>query len=234
MSNKLSINDLNSFIDTASESLTCNQECQKLKKEEELKKKLMQAKMNYIMGQQKIQQAEEKYMKYTYGQSAYDEKLEEDLTDKAEVIAEAYIYNFNQDVDNTVTKVDSYNSLLLNFKNVLDLYSKYKKENIVLFRQLKDDVSDVATNERKTFYEDQGIGALTFWYYILLVLYIVVVICFGVFCLIFPSTYSTISKIAVLLVLFILPFLMNKFFIWTMILVHKLYAQLPKNAYLKL
>ena len=130
------------------------------------------------------------------------------------------------------TKIDTYNGLFLNLENVYDLYDKYKKRNVELLVELKDETNDVLTNERKTYYEDQGIDKLKFYYYyFLLTIYIVCIVLFGFFSLKYPSQYSIIARICIFILLIILPFV-SSFILGNFIyLLHETYNLLPKNVY---
>ena len=157
---------------------------------------------------------------------------EAQLQEQAETLADTFEETFNEDSDKIETQLDTYNGLFLNFKNVSELYEKYKKENDKLFNQLKNDTNNVLTNERKTYYEDQEIDNLKFFYfYILLVVYIICVVCFGFFSLRFPSQSSFIQKIIIFVFLIILPFI-STFVLGKLInLVYEVYDLLPKNVY---
>ena len=79
------------------------------------------------------------------------------LQEKAEEISNKFIEFFKTDSQEIKTQIETYHGLLLNFKNVVDLYLKYKTENVELVKNLKQESSDILTNERKTYYEDQKI-----------------------------------------------------------------------------
>jgi hypothetical protein len=115
---------------------------------------------------------------------------------------------FNEDATKIQTQIDAYNGLFLNYENVVDLYKKYKRENEELFIEVKDETNDILTNERKTYYEDQQIDSLKFYYYYFLVtIYVICVMSFGIFSLIYPSQSTTTIKIVIFLFLIALPFI---------------------------
>jgi hypothetical protein len=122
--------------------------------------------------------------------------------------------------------------LLLNFKNVVELYLNYKKENVHLIKDLKDETSDVLTNERKTYYADQKIDGLkSFYFYFLLTIYVICVICFGVFSIMYPSQSDWKIKVATFIGFILLPFF-SKWILGKIIyLIYNLYELLPKNVY---
>ena len=103
-----------------------------------------------------------------------------------------------------------------------------------LIKQLKDDSSDVLTNERKTYYQDQGIDNLKFWYYyVLLTIYIIIVAGFGVFSFIYPSQMNWKYRFAILIGLCVLPFVSTYLLDFFLKLLHYLYELMPKNVRLQ-
>ena len=156
-----------------------------------------------------------------------------ELQTTSEALADQFSETFDEDSAKIETQIDTYNGVFLNFKNVFELYEKYKKENAKLFNQLKNETNDVLTNERKTYYEDQQIDNLkSFYFYILLVVYIICVVCFGVFTLKYTTNWSSfIQKIIILVFLIILPFI-STFVLGKLInFIYEVYNLLPKNVY---
>ena len=136
-----------------------------------------------------------------------NEMMEPQYRAEAEDLAEKHKKSYNTEVSKINTLLDTYNKLLVNYKNIEELYNKYKKENSLLFNQLKNHTNDILTNERQTYYEDQEIETLNgFYFYILWIIYIIVVICFAIFSLIYPSQISFIIRILLLCVFIVLPF----------------------------
>jgi hypothetical protein len=175
------------------------------------------------------------YMEFTDGTPAYNDYLDKTLESKSTQIATEFKTKFTEDSGKFVSVLKTYSGLLINFKNVVDLYTKYKLENIHLFKQLKDDTSDVLTNERKTYYQDQGIDTLKFFYsYFLITIYAICVIGFGVSSFVFPSKFEWKIRVGILVGLILLPFICT----WILALIvnslHKIYSVLPKNAHLSM
>jgi hypothetical protein len=112
------------------------------------------------------------------------------------------------------------------------LYLKYKEENIQLITDLKNVTSDVLTNERKTFYQDQKIDGLkNFYFYILWSIYIICFVGFVVFSLWYPSQTSFTVKIASIIGFLALPFVSKWILGQIIYLIYKGYELLPKNVY---
>ena len=147
------------------------------------------------------------------------------------------IYVYNTDTfDRIIYEINNitptYTTLLSEYYYLFELYSKYNDENDRHDTNTKKVFTDILKNERKTFYEDQGIDSLHSYYYWLLAVYIITIIVFVISIVVFPSDWSIMKKILVLLVLVMLPF--GSSYIMTVIirLLHGAYNLLPKNAYL--
>jgi hypothetical protein len=161
-----------------------------------------------------------------------NEMMEPQYRAEAEDLAEKHKKSYNTEVSKINTLLDTYNKLLVNYKNIEELYNKYKKENSLLFNQLKNHTNDILTNERQRYYEDQEIETLNgFYFYILWIIYIIVVICFAIFSLMYPSQISFIIRILLLCVFIVLPFVSTWILGKIIQLVYWLFSFVPKNVY---
>lgn len=149
----------------------------------------------------------------------------------AEEQATTFQTNFNNDIADVEFEIHTYNGLKINYDHIVELYKQYLDENKELSQQLKDDTSDVLTNDRKTFYEDQGITALNNYYYILIFIYVIVVICFVVFSFIYPSQSSWKMKLVMLIGFIILPIFSTKILGYIIEFMYKIYDLLPTNIH---
>jgi hypothetical protein len=141
--------------------------------------------------------------------------------------------NFNTYLQQIKLQIDSYNGLTLNFKNVVELYLKYKEENKILTEKVKDNSSDVLTNDRKTYYENQGVDTLKSVYnYILLLIYIIFVIGYIFTAAFYQSQINWKIRLLILILLLLLPFIAPWILGLTINLIYKIYELLPKNIHL--
>jgi hypothetical protein len=98
---------------------------------------------------------------------------------------------------------------------------------------LKDETSDTLTNARKTYYEDEGIDSLKFWYYyVLLTIYVIFVISFGVLSFIYPSQVNWKYRLVIFVGLAGLPFISTYLLDLLLVILNYLYGLMPKNAHL--
>jgi len=226
------LNRFNSLINQASNAIMCDSNCQRKKQAESLKQKFETAQANLATAPGQLQVAERNYVTLTQGAGAYSDLQDQQLTDKAEEIAN----QINELVDSAsaeiTTDIATYNGLLINFKNVVELHHKYKKENIKLEKSLKDEIDDVSKNDRKTYYENQEIDNLKYYYnYFFMTIYIICVICFVIFGFIYPSQTSLIKRLFIFIGLIILPFLSTWLLGSLIEFIYYLYSLLPKNVY---
>jgi hypothetical protein len=226
------LNKLNSFLDKATQSILCDSKCQKNKTTEELKNKYLNLKTNLVLAKPQYDEAKKNYYTFISGEDGYNEILENELNTEADNIITNFKKSLNEDIDKIKIELETYNGILINFKNVEELNNQYKKENVLLLNKLKEESNDILTNDRKTYYEDQEIVSLKNYYsYILIVIYIIVVICLGVFSQIYPSQSSLKIRVFLFIFFIILPFISTFVFGKIIQMIYLLYSLLPKNVY---
>jgi len=208
MDSNIDINKLNSFLDQATQAISCDSDCQQQKTEQELKDKYLFAKANLTLAEPEFQLAKRNYYTYVSGENGYNEMREKELSKITDTVVQRYKEIYLSEIEKIKSQLDTYTSLMVNYKNVLDLHHKYKRENKILFKQLKHDTNDILTNERKTYYENQGNDNLNnYYFYIFWIIYIIVVLLFIFFSLTRPSQTSWNAKMASILFFIILPFI---------------------------
>jgi hypothetical protein len=226
------LNRFNSFLETATKALMCGPSCQEEKKKQELKSKLLKAKNNLILAEPEYELAKQNYYTFTKGESEYNEMLENELNNKVQEKIDNLKIKINENVEKIERQYETYNGLLINVKNVEDLYLNYKKENKELISNLKDEINEFLINDRKTYYEDQRIDYLKGYYsYILIILYYIIVICLIIISLKFPSNYSLKIRIILIIIVLILPFFSTYILGKIIQLIYYLISLFPKNVY---
>ena len=230
--NQIDMNKFNTLISQASDAVMCNSECRKQRETDKLKQNYLNSQTNLASASNQVQVAQKNYITFTQGISGYNDLRDSELQDKAQEIADKFTDFYNADSEKIKTQIDTYEGLLINFKNVAELYLKYKKENVQLMKDLKDETNDVLTNERKTYYEDQKIDGLKgFYFYILLAIYIICLIGFILFTIMYPSQTTWKVKLASFIGFILLPFFSTWILGNIIYLIYKLYDMLPKNVY---
>lgn len=232
MNNQFDLNTFNSFIESANNTISCGSECQKNNTIQQLKDKLVQAESNLVLAEPEFEIAQKNYYTYVSGQSGYNQLIQKELNEQAELVIKKFKDNYKSETGKIDTELGTLNGLLINYRNIVDLYIQYKEENIELTKELKDGNGDILTNDRKTYYENQQIDGLnTIYYYIIWIIYIIILICFAFFSFVYPSKFSFKIRVLLLVIFVILPFISTfllgkviQFFYW-------LFGLLPKNVY---
>ena len=225
------VSKFNDFLDNANEVLACDSACQEKKKISSLKKKYLESKSNLLTAPNQVETSYKNYLTYTQGDSAYNEYLDNNLAQKADKIINMFQTNFSESIKSAGESYNTYTGLLSNFENVVELYTKILKENVILELEVKNKTSDVLTNDRKTYYEDQSIESLHFYYIILIIIYIIFLIGFAGSIFMFPSTSSRSSLVAILVFFVIYPFICIRIFKLLIGIYNKITGVLPTNVY---
>ena len=229
------LNNFNKLIEQARNAVMCDSNCQKQKASEDLKQKYLASQTNLASAPAQVDVAQKNYVTFTQGELAYNNQKQDELHHKAQLIINKFNENLNKYIQQIQLQIDTYNGLVLNFKNVIDLYFKYKKENVILSKKIKDNSSDVLTNDRKTYYENQGIDSLKFVYhYLLLTIYIIFVIGYVVTALLYQSQFNWKIRFFIFIVLVVLPILSPWILGLAINFAHNLYDLLPKNIHLSI
>jgi len=230
MSN-FNLNNFNDLMNQANQLITCGPSCQQQSQSSQLKQNYLDAETNMVSAPQQLFSAQKAYYTYTEGESGYNEFIDEELQAKADGIANTYQTKIDGDITSIKSNIETYQGLLDNFNNIIDLYNKYKKENSILENKLKNKSSDILTNDRKTYYEDQGINKLNSFYYFFIIIYGLVVTVFFFSIFLVKTNTSFKVRIFILFLMLLYPFICYGFFQ----LLYKLYNHIrglfPSNAY---
>jgi hypothetical protein len=225
------LNKFNDLINNVNKSISCGPSCVQQKTADQLKQKYIDAQTNKDTAEYQVFNAAKNYITYTQGEPGYTDYLEKQLTSKGDTIASTFNQNFINNSDIIKNNINTFKSLFINVSNVRDLYNKYKNENDKLEDDLINQSHDILTNDRKTYYEDQGINNLNTYYYFLIVIYFIIVTIF-LLAIIFVNTTIKLSyRILILFVLIIYPFIIM--FVFNLIndTINKIKDYIPSNAY---
>jgi len=228
------VNKLNALIEKASNVLSCDANCQKNEQIVALRQKIKEAVDNQTNASQNIDNAVKDYIIYSKGAPVFKTYESESLNTDADSNAADYQKKFDTLVQETTTNLDSYSTLLLNYKNVNNSYLMYTDEYIRLLKQVNEITGDVDTNNRKTYYEDENIKSLDYYYSIFRLVYIIVV-CVFIY-LFFRGSYSAYSfwpKLIVLGLLIANPFFATRLLTFFINLYNQIVQVLPNLPYKK-
>ena len=222
---------LNALLESATQSLLCGPECQKDKIKGELKQKYLDAQTNVQTAPLKLEETKKNYYVFSEGQAYYSNMQEEELTKKADDIANQLSEIFNNEVKNAQIMNSYLNTALINSGNTVELYNKYLDSNNTLDVSLRNSHGDILTNDRKTYYETDALNRLNLWYKFMWYIYYLLVITIIISLLASPIDMSRIKKIAILAFIIFYPYFINPVFTWLRDTFNAFYSNLPKNVY---
>jgi hypothetical protein len=224
------VTQFNNMLNDAKQRVSCDSSCQHRRKAAELKKKYEFAKTH--MNDKMIHQAQKNFIVFAKGQPVYDEIHDAQLRRQAQQIGKAIIDKFHTESSKIVSDIKSYAVLLLNYPNVLDLFNTYKRENVAMKKQIKEDGNDILTNERKTYYETQGNETLTTFFYVLTIIYIIVLLVFLGCTFAMPSEMNLVLKLGIFVGLIVLYFVSPYILSAIVSAIYYIYSIMPKDVHL--
>ena len=229
------LDKFNSMIDQATQAISCGPDCQNQQTSEQLKQDYLNAQTNLATAPNNVYVSRKNYIVYDEGQPAYDELINTELSQQAQSLSSYYQTSFNSECQNINFNIETYSGLLINLKNVFDLHFKYKMDNTEMLKQLKDETNDILTNDRKTYYQDQGIDNLNLYYhYFFLLIYIIVVLCYLVYNFMYTSQLSVLVRGIIFVLMILLPFFSTWILEKIVAVIYDVYNWLPKNMHKQL
>jgi len=157
--------------------------------------------------------------------------MSRNLQTEAEAVARTFQVSFDDKIESATLSYNNYDDLLVIFDHVFELYTNLKNENASLDIQVKSKNSDVLTNNRKTYYEDQSIDNLDSIHKILLIIYAIFLIGFAIAIFRFPSESSKMSLLCILVFFIIYPFICVRIFKFLYHIKDIIMSVFPKDVY---
>ena len=141
--------------------------------------------------------------------------------------------NFINNKD-TIDELNDYQNNLVNFNNLKDTYTYYNTDNAALLANSDSNDSNIVTNYRKTYYEEQGISNLNYYYDVFFYIYMFIffAIMFSLF--ISQSYFSVTTNLIIIAILIIYPYVSTIIFSYIMNLFTEVNNLFPTDIYAKL
>jgi len=224
----------NKIIQQAQAYLSCDAACQRAKKEQELLRDYQSAQMGLFNGTDNLDSTSKNYYTFAKGDSGYNDFNKGKLGDVANQITAKYSTMFNDIVNNSEVLNNVYQSDFINVNHAKELYQTLVQKNKDLETRLKDTLNDISTSDRKTYYEDQELDDLHWWYNIYLAIYVILLITFVVSSFLVPTEMTKYKRIAVVVFLALYIFLAKYVAIALIKLWEYIGSFFPKNVYLSI
>jgi hypothetical protein len=222
----------NRIIQQAQDFLACGTDCQRAKKEQELLRSYQTAQMGLFNGTDNLESTSKNYYTFAKGDSGYNDFNKGKLSDVANQIAAKYSTMFNEIVNNSQVLNNVYQSDFINVNHAKELHQSLVQKNKDLDSRLKDILNDISTSDRKTYYEDQELDDLHWWYKIYLAIYIILLITFVISSFFVPTEMTKYKRVAVVVFLALYIFLAKYAAIGLIKLWVYIGSFFPKNVYL--
>ena len=130
--------------------------------------------------------------------------------------------------------LNEYQNNLTNFDNLKDTYTLYNNDNTALMKKMDSNDSNIVTNYRKTYYEQQGISNLDFYYDVLFYIYTFVFFAIIISLFTSQSYFSVTTNLIILAILILYPYFSTMIFYYIMELFSQVNDLVPTDVYSKL
>ena len=234
MSNDKTQEILTGFIEQAGKILTCGPSCQQTKTNNEALKKYQEAQLSLFNGPEELEDTSKTYYTLTQGED-YAQKFSEDrLKDLANQIGNTYLEVFDDIVETSKSLSQLYESNLINYSNSQSLSTVVEKENQNQIELLTETQSKASTSDRKTYYENQEVENLKYYYRFYYYIYILVVITFFVSMFVSKSEVPFKKQVYILLAMLLWFFFGDNIIKFTIKFIKDIFGLIPENVYLTL
>ena len=224
----------NRIIQQAQDFLACGTDCQRAKKEQELLRSYQTAQMGLFNGTDNLESTSKNYYTFAKGDGGYNDFNKGKLGDVAKQIAAKYSTMFNEIAHNSGILNNVYQSDFINVNHAKELHQTLVQKNKDLETRLKDILNDISTSDRKSYYEDQELDDLRWWYNIYLAIYVILLVTFIISSFFAPTEMTKYKRIAVVVFLALYIFLAKYAAIALIKLWEYIGSFFPKNVYLSI
>ena len=226
------IDSINNLVATGAQAVACGPSCQADKLTASYYQAYIQAQQTLNTAPQNLDIAYKNYIVNSQGQAAYDQIIQDSLTQQANDIAKKLQDNFDQSMANAVAINDAYNASVHNFSNSNELYQDYVTTNKQIKQRIDDTTNDIYTNDRKSYYNSQEISGLMTWHSAFRWIYIILLVCFLLCILFVKSENKVTTNVFILIGLVIYPFICSPFAMYLIGILQWIWSLFPKNVYM--
>tara|TARA_B110000285_G_scaffold223539_1_gene279176 strand:+ start:942 stop:1865 length:924 start_codon:yes stop_codon:yes gene_type:complete len=225
------IANANGLIVAQTEYLACDAQCEYEKKLAKLRDVYDIKEDNLQTAPMKMEVARKNYLEFKYGKDDYVTKASVALKKEADKVIAEITEIWNQEEDMIKVLIADYNSMLSTHGDMERYRDRISASVGRLDKNFAAKQNDTVTNDRKAFYQSQGVDNLRYWFYFLRWAYAAIVITYivGVFSL--PTTTSSKMKYAMLAILLLFPFVVAVIAVASFAMIRTILSKLPYNAF---
>jgi hypothetical protein len=233
--NKNGVDDVianaNKLIKTQNQMLACDAQCEHDKKLAKLREVYDIKEDNLETAPMQMEVARKNYLEFKYGKDDYVTKASVALKKEADKVIAEMTQIWKQEESMITVLIADYNSMLSTHAD-MDRYRDRISASVGrLDKNFAAKQNDTVTNDRKAFYQSQGVDNLRYWFYFLRWAYAAIVITYivGVFSL--PTTTSSKMKYGMLAMLLAYPFVVAVIAVASFAMIRTIVSKLPYNAF---
>tara|TARA_Y100000816_G_scaffold69053_1_gene46190 strand:- start:1639 stop:2682 length:1044 start_codon:yes stop_codon:yes gene_type:complete len=224
-------NRLNRLLNSANARAACDSACQRRNRSAELKRIYDEKKENKRTAPVQLENARKAYYSHKIGTTNYIRKRTAELRSEIRKILKKVHKDYKDFDKNIKLNIKGYKDLLDSLINSKLFYKRLVELNKALERKLYVMKNDTSTDDRKVYYEQQGLDSLQWWQFSLRILYFCVVIAFILGNIFYTTSYSVRDRILVFVALLVYPFIIATIVSFTFAGVRKIFQLIPYNTY---
>lgn len=225
------IANANGLIETQKQLLACDAQCEHDKKLAKLREIYDTKEDNLETAPMQMEVARKNYLEFKYGQDDYVTKASVALKEEADKVIADMTQIWTQEKDMITALISDYNTMMKTHADMERYRDRISASVDRLDKNYEAKQNDTITNDRKAFYQNQGVDNLRYWFYFLRWAYAAIVITFivGVFSL--PTTKSSKLKYGMLTLLIVFPFVVAVIAVASFAMIRTILSKLPYNAF---
>ena len=225
------IANANELIETQKQFLACDAQCEHDKKLAKLREIYDTKEDNLETAPMQMEVARKNYLEFKYGQDDYVTKASVALKKEADKVIADMTQIWTQEKDMITALISDYNTMMKPHADMERYRDRISASVDRLDKNYEAKQNDTITNDRKAFYQNQGVDNLRYWFYFLRWAYAAIVMTFivGVFSL--PTTKSSKLKYGMLTLLVVFPFVVAVIAVASFAMIRTILSKLPYNAF---
>lgn len=200
LENNDALNKLNEVIEKVNTSvqLNCDAKCQKNRREKELYDKYLSARKNKQNAPEKLEEAEDKFYKYSKGNYEYNKMKREEYENEATKIANVMNNAFNKESNNINRELTALRQQQIYTNRIDDLVNSYTEDN----KNLNDKISNIKNTSnianRKTIYYSDYVDFFRKIAYYIYIINIILLVLFTILVFYYKKIDVKMNKIIII------------------------------------
>jgi len=225
------IANANKLLVRQNKFLECDAQCEHERKLAKLREIYDKKEDNLQTAPMQMEVARKNYLEFKYGADDYVTKASVALKKEADAVINKMTQIWKQEESMITELIADYKSMRSTHADMDRYRDRISASVDRLDKNFEAKQNDTVTNDRKAFYQSQGVDNLRYWFHFLRWTYAAIVITYivGVFSL--PSSVSSKMKYGMLALLLLFPFVVAVIAVASFALIRSIVSKLPYNAF---